>query len=457
MSNISKVLSLFASCIILITLSSCTSSSKASEEAQDFAQWAETQALPILSTDIHADSSDLAGITGLVREAKIVAVGETAHNVQQQLEIRSRFFTYLVEELGFRLLAVETSMPHAERINAYVLGGEGDVDELLWQSGTWQLMANSEMRTTIEWIRQYNSSVTNGDFVQFYGLDISTPLPALTSLEAYLNQVDPDLADSFSAPFSELHILLSQEGDETWRTLEGRYDEALEAQLDELINQLQTLQVQLESAEPAYVAASSQKEYDQALRWAAVLARGHEMFAIQASTGSPNSPERILAVSEIRDPAMADNALWILDQNPGQTMVLWANNLHIHRSDPDRVFSVGKQFELRGTSTIMGSDLDAALGSSYVVIHATLHSGETGDYGQLSDVSGDSLDGALNLVGPEMFYLDIRTIPQDRLGGAWIRSLQSMRAESGMLTVTPTTSFDIVYFVSSGNSAHELP
>ncbi|MCP4961713.1 MAG: erythromycin esterase family protein [Actinomycetia bacterium] len=199
----------------------------------------------------------------------------------------------------------------------------------------------------------------------------------------------------------------------------------------------------------------SAQEFEQALRWAHVVLRGHESFAVQVTAGAPGSAERVLAGSSVRDPAMAENDLWILDQNPGKRMVLWANNLHVQRSDPDRIFRVGDNFELADIAT-MGHDLANSLGSSYLVIHAALHSGEAPDYGQLPDVADDSLDGVLNLTGPELFYLDIRPLADDRPGGVWIRSPQSMRAEIGTLTLLPATNFDAVYFVSVGTPAQKL-
>ncbi len=152
---------------------------------------------------------------------------------------------------------------------------------------------------------------------------------------------------------------------------------------------------------------------------------------------------------------MADNVLWVLDQNPGQRMVLWANNLHVQRNDPERVFRVGDSFEVAGITT-MGNELSASLGSAYFVIHAALHDGSTTDYGELPDIGSGSLDGILARTEEAFFYLDIRAIPNDRPGGAWIREQQTMRAEVGTVTLDPTSNFDAVYFVSSGSPAQEL-
>lgn len=421
----------------------------------DFTAWATENAQSILSLDLDANPSDLDALESLVGDAKMVAFGETAHNVREQLEMRTRLMVHLVENLGFRLLAAETSMPHAEKINEYVLGADADIDELLRDSGTWELMATVQMRDAIEWVRQYNSTVGDGDVVQFYGVDMTTPSPALESLDGYLRSVNSPMADDQSGTFDGLRALFSQQGDETWRTIQARYDEADGDSLTALSGRLAELQTLMEASEQELVAASSVPEFDQALRWATVLRQGHENFTVQMTAGAPNSPERVVAGSAVRDPAMADNALWVLDQNPDQKMVLWANNLHVHRDDPARVFRVGDDFEISEIPT-MGDDLAASLGTAYVVVHGALNGGSTPDYGELADASADSLDGVLNLAGPELFYLDIRAIPDDRSGSAWIKSSQTMRAEVGTLTLPPATSFDAVYFVSSGTSAEEI-
>ncbi|MCP4961712.1 MAG: erythromycin esterase family protein [Actinomycetia bacterium] len=213
--------------------------------AEDFTEWASDNATPILSLDLDADRSDLDGLASIVGDAQVVAVGETAHNLSEQMQMRTRLLSYLVDTLGFRLLAAETSMPHAERINSYVLGEEADIDELLRQSGTWELMATTQMRSTIEWMRQYNSTVTDDDFVQFYGIDITTPMPALESLDTYLRGVDEALADEMSKEFDGLGMLLGQQGEETWRDLQTRYDEAPGEELAVISTQLGDLVTQM--------------------------------------------------------------------------------------------------------------------------------------------------------------------------------------------------------------------
>jgi erythromycin esterase-like protein len=63
---------------------------------------------------------------------------------------------FLVEEKGFRLFAIEASMPEALDINDYILTGRGDPAKALaglyfW---TWD---TREVLDLIEWMRQYNA------------------------------------------------------------------------------------------------------------------------------------------------------------------------------------------------------------------------------------------------------------------------------------------------------------
>lgn len=46
-----------------------------------------------------------------------------------------------------------------------------------------------------------------------------------------------------------------------------------------------------------------------------------------------NSPDRRRSGPEVRDDCMAENVKWILDENPGAKIVLWAHNGHVRRGD----------------------------------------------------------------------------------------------------------------------------
>ena len=62
-------------------------------------------------------------------------------------------------------------------------------------------------------------------------------------------------------------------------------------------------------------------------RYAAQCARVMNQFL------ALNSPDRRHSGPEMRDDSMAENVKWILDENPGAKIVLWAHNGHVRRGD----------------------------------------------------------------------------------------------------------------------------
>ncbi|HEV3021471.1 MAG TPA: erythromycin esterase family protein, partial [Pirellulales bacterium] len=112
----------------------------------------------------------------------------------------------------------------------------------------------------------------------------------------------------------------------------------------------------------------------------------------------------------VRDAAMADNVEWILRQNPGAKIVLWAHNGH-----------VGKQ------PSAMGHYLDQKFGAQHVAIAFATTSGEYRAIGKqglgnhlLQTPPAESYEATFERTGLDRFFLDPRQVKTDAEGARWL-------------------------------------
>ncbi|MFG3132602.1 erythromycin esterase family protein [Streptomyces tendae] len=107
---------------------------------------------------------DLRPLAPLVRDAKIVALGAAARQTHELSDVAHRIVRLLVEEEGFRSLALEGDDPGRLGLDAYVATGEGDPRASLGKARPfWQ---TAEILGLVHWMRSYNERHP-GDPVRF--------------------------------------------------------------------------------------------------------------------------------------------------------------------------------------------------------------------------------------------------------------------------------------------------
>jgi len=60
----------------------------------------------------------------MIGNSRIVAVSEAVHAARQPLEFRNRLIKYLVEEMGFTAIALESGVVEGRLLNDYVRHGQ---------------------------------------------------------------------------------------------------------------------------------------------------------------------------------------------------------------------------------------------------------------------------------------------------------------------------------------------
>jgi erythromycin esterase len=163
---------------------------------------AEPTANGFLSRQIVTLSSPLENVEDLnpllerIGDARYVLLGEASHGTHEYYLWRARISRRLIEEKGFRFIAVEGDWPDCFRVNRYVHGKLDDLtaEEVLrgfdrWPTWMW---ANWEVVALAEWLHLHNEGRPEDEQAGFYGLDVYSLWESLYEIIGYLKQHDPD-------------------------------------------------------------------------------------------------------------------------------------------------------------------------------------------------------------------------------------------------------------------------
>ncbi|MFC7987912.1 erythromycin esterase family protein [Streptomyces pilosus] len=279
-----------------------------------------------------AHSVDAAAVTELLpARPRLLALGEPTHGEDTLLDLRNDLFRQLVEQQGYRTIALETDCLRGLRVDAYVTTGTGTLDEVMEHGLSHGWGASAANRRLVHWMREFNEDRPAPDRVRFAGIDgpleitgAESPRRALTALHTYLAAhlgpgllpCTPDTLDRLLGP------------DEPWSDPEvmtdpsrsvGRTPEARELRL--LADDLTAL---LDTQAPQLVTATSPDDRHTArlyARTATGLLRYHSWMA-------DSSPSRMTHLLATRDAMMADNLLALTARGPA---LVHAHNSHLQR------------------------------------------------------------------------------------------------------------------------------
>jgi erythromycin esterase len=142
------------------------------------------------------DAEDLDPLLERIGDARYVLLGEASHGTHEYYLWRARVSRRLIEEKGFRFIAVEGDWPDCYRVNRYIHGELDDTtaEEALRGYNRWPtwMWANWEVVALAEWLRRYNEGRLEDERVGFYGLDVYSLWESLYEIIKYLEQHHPD-------------------------------------------------------------------------------------------------------------------------------------------------------------------------------------------------------------------------------------------------------------------------
>ncbi|MDR7304025.1 erythromycin esterase family protein [Haloactinomyces albus] len=373
-------------------------------------------AVPLHTLDpAEPDVSDLAALRDLVGNARVVCLGESAHGVSEFCRIKDRVLRFLVSELGFSALVMESGFPEGLAVNDWVLGGAGDLERIAEAGITYGFGACAQMRAGLQWMRDRNAQ--HESKVRFYGMDIpgscANPGPAV---EACLARLAPRPQDQALRALADLGERFQAHA--RYRAMTPGDRARLSHGIAELVERAGT-----SGDDIAYRCALG-----------AQLLDGH--------LGEGHNP---------REELMADTVRWILDRE--ERIVISAHNGHVQRG----LTPIG--------APALGRILAPVLGDDMVVIGTTRACGEIpelhfeGEPPRPSSISLEevppppphTIDALMDAVDFPLHLANLRRVPPERIAAA-----TAICAQTLMLDLDPSRAFDALVHVRRLTPAPEI-
>ncbi|MFD6070454.1 MULTISPECIES: erythromycin esterase family protein [Amycolatopsis] len=395
---------------------------------------------PLTTLDPAGPWDDLGWLDQAIGDARVVAIGESAHFNREFYLLRHRLLRYLVERHGFSAYAMESGFPEGTLADAWVRGGDEQPGRVLATGITTLMGLCTEMRAQLEWMREHNFAAP--DQVGFHGIDLPgssvSLLPGLDAVTAYLAEADP--GRDAGPRLRETAASLAAVSVFSAHTAFSAYARLPRDERDALTAGLADLRTRMTARRIGYIRRTSETAYRRALRSLNLT------IALDAMVREISRDPGGGLAADIRDAAIADTVEEILCAE--DRIVLGAHNNHVQRC-PMAIPGV------LPASTTMGMHLTARLGPAYLAIGTTSASGKTlalgsdlstGEFfSDLEPPEPGSLDAFMAASHDTAFAVDLRQLsPTDTEA---VRSVTRHRSGSFYGDLAPLDAFDLVVHI----------
>ncbi|NEA20967.1 erythromycin esterase family protein [Actinomadura bangladeshensis] len=338
---------------------------------------------------------------------RMLALGEPTHGEDILLEVRNDLFRQLVEQEGYRTIAIESDCVLGLVVDDYVTSGTGTLDEAMERGFSHGFGASAANRELVRWMRAYNEERPASEHVRFAGFDgplemthVASPRQVLTALHGHLaSRVDADLLPCTAETLDRLI------GDDArWTNPAaimdpsqsvGRSPDAGELRL--LADDLAAL---LDAQLPPPAASADDDRARLYARTATGLLRYHSWMA-------DTSPARLTRLVGIRDAMMAENLLAAAEKGP---TLVHAHNAHLQRVKSSMRMG-GQRLEWWSAGALAGARLGRDYAFLATAIGTIRHQG-------VDAPPQDSLEGLLYALPEDRFVVDAPRLAI-ALGGVW--------------------------------------
>jgi erythromycin esterase len=421
---------------------------------QAFREWARDHAHPIASVDGDThDDADLQALRNIIGDAHMVAFGEPVHGGHEPLAMRNRLIRYAVARLGFTAVALETCLSSSKRLYDHVVGRTTETDSALKEAfcyGFGDLPENLEL---IRWLRAYNAAQQPARQVRFYGVDLTGQYfpSAYRSVEAalaFLERADPSLGRDVRKQYEDLIPVFRSD----------KYVKLTPAEKDAITGRIQDLIALIQRERTPLTAATSQDDYEWALRQAVNAALDDAFLRSlppEFDRNSPNWWEKFKPSArwdhnaEMREVAMADNLLWVEQREcrRGKTL-FFAHDQHVQTD----VGIVGSPSRPRAGPwrriRCAGSYLRSALGADLVVIGTYYGAGMGFPPADVSPpTDAHDMEDLLASLSMPRFIMDLRELPSSGPLHEWFQLPHATGQDP--YTIVPLKAYDAILFIDT--------
>lgn len=229
-----------------------------------------------------ADIEEFAKYAGQVSEiiipedTRIIALGEATHGNAELQQLKLDVFQIMVENYGVRSFALEADYGCCETANRYIHGGEGTAEQAA-DALDFQIYKTDEIANLLRWMREYNEEAGEGEDICFYGFDMQSNE---ANYEYFI-----EMAGALGADTAELKKIWDN------GTLNNDYTGEQRAEIIKGIKET--------------LLGNEKPETAQAVHFADILLQNIELGSAM---------ENMQAGMALRDRFMAENTMWILEQ-----------------------------------------------------------------------------------------------------------------------------------------------
>jgi len=356
-------------------------------------------------TDIKdtAHAVDAAAVMRLLpARPRLLALGEPTHGEDVLLELRNDLFQRLVEQEGYRWIAIESDCMKGLVVDDHVTSGTGTLDDVMERGFSHGFGASAANRELVRWMRAHNDGRAASEQLRFAGFDgpleitgAASPRRSLTALHDHLAaRVDASLLPCTA---ETLDRLLGP--DDRWTNPIAMRDPSHSVGQSAEAKRLRLLADDLvalfDARTPDLVEASSRGDWDRARlygRTATGLLRYHFWMA-------DTSPSRMTRLLDLRASMMAANLFAVAEQGP---TLVHAHNGHLQRHKSTMRMG-GRPLEWWSAGAIM----NARLGEGYAFLATALgtirHQG-------VDSPPPDTVEGILYALPEDHYVVDPRRL-----------------------------------------------
>ncbi|CAN5251552.1 hypothetical protein BH23BAC1_BH23BAC1_16180 [soil metagenome] len=252
-----KSLTTYSICLLLLV-----NASFAQDSVQVITSWIQENAIPLKHVEAGNGFADLQPLKQVLKDVKVVGLGEATHGTREFFQIKHRLLEFLVKEMGYSGFAIEASYAACQPINNYILYGKGEIENVLTGQGyvVWDTQELAEM---VDWLRAYNKTVSEEKKVKFYGLDLSNNDYGRKAILSYLKKVDSGKVKSTDSLFQ----VLAREEVKWPMQIDAETEKTLQHIMPRLLNLIDYLTANKER----FVNSSSTAEFDLILKYAGIM------------------------------------------------------------------------------------------------------------------------------------------------------------------------------------------
>lgn len=250
---------------------------------------------------------DLDLLVQSLKDKRVVMLGESSHGTEEFYQLRRQISQRLIEDHGFKFIAVEGDWPDAYRLHKYIQTGEGGyAKNVLMHNHRWPtwMWANEEIVKLAEWMRTHRAG--------FYGLDVYSLFESIDEVVSYLRRIDLSVAREVRSRYACFDPF---EGDEiSYARSLMKYPPGCENEVLQNLQQLLELRVMDWSKDGDDLFSSQQN--------ARIVANAEAYYRAMLGADARSW--------NVRDGHMMDTLDRLLERSgEGGKAIVWAHNTHI--------------------------------------------------------------------------------------------------------------------------------